>query len=304
MRHVLLPAVVLWLAQTPVQAQTCGADGVHLQVLGSGGPELRERRASSSYLIWLNGKARVLIDAGGGAALRFHEAGARVEDLEAVLLTHLHVDHSADLPALIKVSWFGKRAEPLDIYGPHGNNVMPSTVTFVRTLFDKTRGAYRYLGDFLSPLDKTTYKLRPHDVPVKGNPPLTAFKLEHGRVQAVSVIHGVFPALAWRVDMGGKGMVVSGDTNGDGEALERLAKGADLLVAHHAVPEGAAGVERNLHMPPSVIGQTAHNAQAKQLVLSHRMQRTLGKEDETLTAIRKKYEGPTVFANDLDCFTP
>ena len=303
MRRVL-PAVLLWLALATAEAQTCGADGVQLQVLGSGGPELHGRRASSSYVIWFNGKARVLIDAGGGAALRFHEAGARVEDLEAILLTHLHVDHSADLPALIKVSWFGKRVEPLDIYGPHGNNIMPSTVTFVRTLFDKTRGAYRYLGDFLSPLDKTTYKLKPHDVPVKGNPPLTAFKLEHGRVQSAVVTHGVFPALAWRVDMGGKSMVVSGDTNGEGDALERLAKGADLLVAHHAVPEGATGIERGLHMPPSVIGQIAHNAQVKQLVLSHRMQRTLGKEDETLAAIRKKYEGPTVFANDLDCFIP
>ena len=299
-----LPALLLWLVAAPAQAQTCEASGVQLQVLGSGGPELYDRRASSSYLVWLNGKARVLIDIGGGAALRFHEAGARVEDLDAILLTHLHVDHSADLPALIKASWFGKRVEPLDIYGPHGNNIMSSTVNFVRTLFDKTRGAYRYLGDFLSPLDKTTYKLKPHDVPIKSSPPVAAFKLDHGRAQAATVTHGAFPALAWRVEMGGKSVVISGDTNGDGEQLERLAKGADLLVAHNAVPEGAVGIERGLHMPPSVIGQIAHNAQVKQLVLSHRMARTLGKEDETLAAIRKKYDGATAFANDLDCFKP
>ncbi|MBI5612014.1 MAG: MBL fold metallo-hydrolase [Gammaproteobacteria bacterium] len=299
-----LPALLLWLVAAPAQAQGCDANGVQLQVLGSGGPELIDRRASSSYLIWLNGKARVLIDLGGGAALRFNEAGARAEDLDAILLTHLHVDHSADLPALVKASWFGRRIEPLEIYGPHGNNLMPSTVTFVRTLFDKTRGAYRYLGDFLSPLDKTTYKLRPHDVPVKGNPPVAVFKLEHGRAQAATVTHGAFPALAWRVEMGGKSVVFSGDTNGDGDQLERLAKGADLLVAHNAVPEGAVGVERGLHMPPSVIGLIAHAAHVKQLVLSHRMARTLGKEDETLAAIKKKYEGPLAFANDLDCFKP
>jgi len=299
-----LPALLLWLAVAPAQAQSCEANGVQLQVLGSGGPELYDRRASSSYVVWLNGKARVLIDVGGGAALRFTEAGARVEDLDAILLTHLHVDHSADLPALIKASWFGKRVEPLEIYGPHGNNLMPSTVTFVRTLFDKTRGAYRYLGDFLSPLDKTTYKLKPHDVPVKGNPPVATFKLGHGRIQTATVAHGAFPALAWRVEIGGKSIVISGDTNGDGDHLERLAKGADLLVAHHAVPEGATGVERGLHMPPSMIGRIAQGAQVKQLVLSHRMARTLGKEDETLAAIRKKYEGASAFANDLDCFKP
>jgi ribonuclease BN (tRNA processing enzyme) len=298
----VLSALLLWIMLGSAHAQTCGTDGVQLQVLGSGGPELHGGRASSSYVIWLNGKARVLIDAGGGAALRFHEAGARVEDLDAILLTHLHVDHSADLPALIKASWFGTRSEALDIYGPHGNNIMSSTVAFVRTLFDKTRGAYRYLGDFLSPLDRTSYKLRPHDVPVKGSPPVSAFKLEHGRAQAAVVTHGPFPALAWRVDIGGKTVVFSGDTNGEGDALERLARGADVLVAHNAVPEGATGVERGLHMPPSVIGQIAHSAQVKQLVLSHRMLRTLGKEDETLAAIRKKYEAPAAFANDLDCF--
>lgn len=299
-----LPALLLWLMAAPALAQSCEPNGVQLQVLGSGGPELVDRRASSSYVIWLNGKARVLIDIGGGAALRFNEAGARFEDLDAILFTHLHVDHSADLPALAKAAWFGQRSAPLAIYGPHGNNIMPSTVTFVRTLFDKTRGAYRYLGDFLSPLDKSTYKLRPHDVPVKGNPPVMAFKLEHGRVQAATVTHGPFPALAWRVEMDGKSMVFSGDTNGDGDQLERLAKDADLFVAHNAVPEGATGVERNLHMPPSVIGQIAHAAQVKQLVLSHRMARTLGKEDETLAAIGKKYDGPLAFANDLDCFKP
>ena len=33
-------------------AQTCGGDGVAVQVLGSGGPELQDKRASSSYLVW------------------------------------------------------------------------------------------------------------------------------------------------------------------------------------------------------------------------------------------------------------
>jgi hypothetical protein len=36
---------------------------------------------------------------------------------------------------------------------------------------------------------------------------------------AVSVTHGAFPALAWRVDIGGKRIVFSGDINGDGAGL-------------------------------------------------------------------------------------
>jgi ribonuclease BN (tRNA processing enzyme) len=59
------------------------------------------------------------------------------------------------------------------------------------------------------------------------------------------VIHGSVPALAWRVEIGGKSIVFSGDTNGEGN-LVRLAKDADLFIAHNAVPEGAPGVERRL----------------------------------------------------------
>jgi ribonuclease BN (tRNA processing enzyme) len=295
-------------------AQSCGTAGVQVQVLGSGGPELADRRAASSYLVWIEGKPRVLVDIGGGAALRFGESGARIADLDAILLTHLHADHTADLPALIESSSFEDRTRPLPLYGPGGNRFMPSTVAFVRTLFDNTRGAYRYLGDFLSPLAKDGYKLEPHDVREKPpkigvprRPPgeiLPAFGNERLRAAAVSVGHGQFPALAWRLEAGGRRIAFSGDTNGEGGYLEKLAQGADLLVAHHAVPEDATAGERNLHMPPSVIGKIARASGTKQLVLTHRTRRTLGKEEETLAVIRKNYGGPVAFANDLDCFPP
>jgi ribonuclease BN (tRNA processing enzyme) len=55
-------------------------------------------------------------------------------------------------------------------------------------------------------------------------------------------------------------------------------------------------------MQPSVIGTTSGNALVHQLVLSHRMLRTLGNEKETEAEIRLHYAGPLAFANDLDCF--
>ena len=75
-----------------VHAQTCGGQGVAVQVLGSGGPELQDKRASSSYLVWQDGQARVLVDAGGGSALRFGESGANMSQLDVILFTHFHVD--------------------------------------------------------------------------------------------------------------------------------------------------------------------------------------------------------------------
>jgi len=281
-------------------AQSCGSEGVAVQVLGSGGPELQDKRASSSYLVWENGQARVVVDAGGGSALRFGESGAQMSQPDVLLFTHFHVDHSADFAALIKSSWFEDRKRPLPIYGPPGNDFMPSTTEFVSDFFGD-KGSYRYLSELLVPEEQGSYKMQPHNVAATATP-VKVFNNGNLSISAVRVVHGGFPALAWRVEVGGKAIVFSGDTNGDGPGLLRLAANADLFVAHNAVPEGVTGVERNLHMPPSVIGQIAADAHVKQLVLSHRMLRTLGKEEQTLTEIRKRYSGPVTFANDLDCF--
>jgi ribonuclease BN (tRNA processing enzyme) len=283
------------------EAQTCGSQGVAVQVLGSGGPELQDRRASTSYLVWEDGPAKVLVDAGGGSALRFGESGAQMSQLDALLFSHFHVDHSGDFSALIKSSWFEGRNRPLPVYGPVGNDFMPSTTEFVSDFFSEQHGVYRYLSELLEPAEESSYKIQPHDVVADANPK-EVFRSGDLRVSAVRVIHGGAPALAWRVEARGKRMVFSGDTNGDDEGLTRLAANADLFIAHNAVPESAAGLERRLHMPPSVIGQIAADAHVKSLVLSHRMLRTLGKEGQTEKEIRKRYAGPIAFANDLDCF--
>jgi ribonuclease BN (tRNA processing enzyme) len=299
----LLCLLTLYLNCQCVQtadAQTCGAEGVAVQVLGSGGPELQDKRASSSYLIWLDGQARVLVDTGGGSALRFGESGAKMSQVDVILFTHFHVDHSADFPALIFSSWFEGRDRALPVYGPSGNSEFPSTVDFVRAFFNSRNGIYRYVSVVLVPQEEGGYELQPHNV--VGDPSSAAFRNEHFSAYAGHVIHGPVPALAWRIEIGGKSIVFSGDTNGEGDDLMRLAKDADLFVAHNAVPEGATGIERRLHMPPSVIGQIAQEAHVKRLVLSHRMLRTLGKEDQSLSEIRKNYPGPVSFANDLDCF--
>ena len=293
--------VIAMVAAHPSLAQSCGAQGVAVQVLGSGGPELQDKRAMSSYLVWQNGRARVLVDAGGGSALRFGESGATMSQLDLILFSHFHVDHSGDFAALIKSSWFEDRKRPLPIYGPPGNDFMPSTTEFVSDFFDEKRGVYRYLSELLSPDEQSTYKMQPHNVIAEATP-VVAFHDADLSASAVRVIHDGVPALAWRIEIGGKRIVFSGDTNGNGPGLPRLAENADLFIAHNAVPEGVTGVERNLHMPPSVIGQIAAEAHVKHLVLSHRMLRTLGKEQQTLTEIRKSYSGPVDFANDLDCF--
>ncbi|MEE9451528.1 MAG: MBL fold metallo-hydrolase, partial [Gammaproteobacteria bacterium] len=98
----ILALFILQQAFLPALATTKSIDKpLALQVLGSGGPNDVDGRASSSYLIWLDGKAKIMVDAGGGASLRFGESGANIEDLEVMAISHLHVDHSIDVATMI-----------------------------------------------------------------------------------------------------------------------------------------------------------------------------------------------------------
>jgi ribonuclease BN (tRNA processing enzyme) len=301
-RYRVFAGLLLMLIAGSLPAATqCGTQGVWLQVLGSGGPEINDGRASSGYLIWRDGKARILVDMGGGSLLRFEQSGAQLNDLDVILLTHLHVDHSADLPYLIKASFFSDRDRDLPIYGPTGNQLMPSTTEFVRDLFG-AHGAFRYLSGYLDGSER--YRLRPQDINARGTARQKVLTTGDYRITAVPVHHGPVPALAYRVDIAGIAIVFSGDMNNDKHTLAGLAHGADLLVADHAIAEQADRVARNLHMPPSVIGEIAAQAAVKQLVLSHRMQRTFGHEQETLGLIKAHYHGPVVFAEDLQCVRP
>jgi len=284
-------------------AATCTHRGVELQVRGWGGPELEDQRASASYLLWQDGRPRVLLDSGGGSALQFGRAGAHVSELDAIFFTHLHIDHTADFPALIKSSYFEERHRPLPVYGPGGNAAFPATTEFVADLFDPKHGAWRYLGDFVAGADDG-YELSAHDVSLGEHEVRTIYTSADLTASATRVGHGGVPALAWRIQAGGKTVVFSGDTNGNNGNLELLAKDADIFVAHNAIPEGEAGVVRELHMPPSVIGRIARDAHVKSLVLSHRMLRSLGHEKDTGARIAALYSGPIHFADDLDCFTP
>ena len=295
-----LLAAALWSPNSP--AGVCTGHGVEVQVLGSGGPELEDRRASSSYLIWQDHVPRVLVDAGSGSALNFgfKRCTCRTARPDAVHPSACGSQRGfrrLDQIILLRIPASGPC--PQFMGRPRGA-ITPSMTEFVADLFGR-HGAYRYLARFLAG-EEGGYLLQPHSISVVGPDTKVVYRSSGLAASATRVVHGQVPALAWRVELAGRSIVLSGDTNGDNGHLERLVQNADVFVAHNAVPEGATGVIRNLHMPPSVIGRIAHAGDVKMLVLSHRMLRTLGQERATLQAIAGQYSGPVAFADDLDCF--
>ncbi|MFK8042981.1 MBL fold metallo-hydrolase [Congregibacter sp.] len=291
-----------------LRAQTCPpAEGVALQVLGSGGPIADDARASSGYLLWIDGRARVLVDLGGGAILRFAQAEASFSDLDAILLSHLHADHSAGLPALLKSGYFAQRSRPLTIAGPSaGGNAkvqFPSLDQYMNSLLQAGSGAYGYLGDYLLEeagvpfLQLETVANQPGReelIPVKG-------ANSNVSISALSVSHGPVPALAYRIQVSNNVVVFGGDQDGRTAAFPDFAKESDLLVLHMPIPENAGSPARALHATPSRLNEVARDAGAKEVLLSHFMARSLRNLESNVALVEARFSGKVSVAEDLDC---
>jgi ribonuclease BN (tRNA processing enzyme) len=271
---------------------------VAIQILGSGGPIADDARACSAYLLWDSGKARVLVDLGGGGFLRFAESGARTPDLVAIAITHFHVDHVSDLPALLKSASFELGAHPLPVFGPTGGHGFPGLERHLTAVLGD-HGAYPYLGWMLDQQTERTYLVvREVDSTLAQT---TSVRSDAPIISAIGVPHGIVPALGYRVEMNGVSVVFTGDQRLDDESFVEFARGADLMVAHMAVGPEPSQAARSLHATPAKIGEVADRAGVRILVLSHFMARSLRDLEASLSAIRAHYHGSIHLAEDLDC---
>ena len=291
-----IAGLALLLSWQPAMAMVCGNQGVHVQVFGPGDAAIAG--TSSSYLVWLDGKARTLVNTGAGTAMSFARSGARVTDLDVILFSELHVASTADLPWLLQFSLPENRARPLPIYGPDRGKLMPSTVTFVRTLFDTKRGVYRYLGELLSPLGKQTYKLQPHDVKTKRNANPTVYRNERLLISTVRLVHEPIPTLGWRIEAGGKTIVFSSDRLENAADLERLARDSELLIISRHFDEGSTGTVRVL--APAAIVKLASKVGVKQLAFTSSVPAATSQD----RALQDVQGAATAFPAPMDCLAP
>jgi ribonuclease BN (tRNA processing enzyme) len=293
------------LVAASAQADQCQSDRVKLQMLGTRGPELLDGSASTGYLIWLDNKARIIVDTGPGSVQNFIKSGAKYEDVLLMLFTHFHVDHSADFPAYIKGGFFSKKNNNLSVIGPSGNSFVTSASEFVTRTVGKN-SVYPYLSNFTDKDASSSYKIDIQTIPwsFKDSTIKEIFNQQGFVIKTVGVHHGAFPAQAYRVEVAGCVISFSGDMSGQLDNFPKLAEGSDILVAHNAIPEDATGVPALLHMKPSYIGQLSSSAKVKRLLLTHLMQRTINRKDETLSFIRDSFRGPAEFPEDLDVYSP
>lgn len=300
---ILLCLTSLFPSTHLADVETCGLQSsLALQVLGSGGPIADDSRASSGYVLWVNGRSRVLVDAGGGVFLRFGESGAQFKDLDFVGISHFHTDHSSDISALLKSGYFSTRERPLHLAGPAASGHFPGLDDWLSRMLGSSSGAYAYLNGYLDGSDGMV-QLSPTELPGED---VVEIELTHRQdptlsVHAMPVPHGIVPALAFRIESQNRVVVFGGDQTGTNPAFTGFARNADLLIMHMAIPDNANPVARKLHATPRAIGEIARSVQPRQLLLSHLMSRSLRTIDESLSSIGQYYKGDIRVAEDLMC---
>lgn len=303
MIRLLLLLLLLFSGSGPMLLAHAATPGLELVVLGSGGPGAAGR-AASSYLVLIDGVARILVDAGPGSFARLGEAQISLANTDTVLLTHLHIDHAGELPGLFKaraVSASGPIA--FEVWGPVGkpgqrqDAYFPSTSELMQLLFGP-KGAYAYLRDFSSPMT-----IRAHDIPapLKNAVLQQIFKRGDLKITAIAGHHGDAPSVIYRIEHAGRNVTFSGDIDAEGlPALRRIAKATDLLVFNSAVldPPGSPAILYSLHTPPHAIGELAKDAGVRGLLLSHISPAVDANRDAVVESIHQSYAGAVTIAKD------
>lgn len=212
---------------------------MRLTVVGCSGSIPGPDSPASCYLVEADG-FRLVLDLGSGALgpLQRH---VRLQDLDAVALSHLHADHCLDLVDLQVARAHDPRGGygPLPVYGPGATvgRLVRAGGQAMRTAFDHQR--WRPGGSFpIGPLRVTVERV---DHPVEAY----AMRIEHGRHV----------------------LTYSGDTD-TSDGLLAAARDADLLLCEAAFHEGRDSA-RHVHLTDRGAGEVAAAAKARRLVLTH-----------------------------------
>jgi ribonuclease Z len=193
---------------------------IEVTLLGTGSPIPDARRAGPSTLVRAGGLT-FLIDCGRGVQQRMTAAGTGANGLTALLLTHLHSDHIADLGDLMITRWvtdFTPNPAPLPIIGP------PGTAEVV----DATLKAFGFdIGYRIAHHDDLT---APPAVEVHEYTDGVVWNRDGVTIRVAPTDHRpVAPTIGFRIEHADASVVLAGDTV-PCESLDELATGAGALV--------------------------------------------------------------------------
>jgi ribonuclease BN (tRNA processing enzyme) len=252
-----------------------------LTILGSSPAWTNPGGAGSGYLLRY-GPTAVQIESGSGTFGRLRSVIA-VEQLDAVVISHVHGDHFLDLVPLCYGLRYGnlRGGTPLPVYVP------PGCIHFLSEFARALNGE----PDFFS----ATFRLR--EYPTNEGFSIGSITFTANRVQHYIASH------ALRCDLG-DGFVFSGDSAPCDELVD-AARGAGTLLCEAALTTPAddapSPTERG-HLTPGEAAQMAQRAGVRRLILTHF--RTDIQDYRTVTEqARAHFSGQIVVAREKRTYT-
>lgn len=286
-----------------------------------GGPVASPTRSQPANLL-LRGTDAYLIDCGDGAVQQLAKAGVLLPQVRAVFLSHLHVDHTGGLAALLGLRNQTDIRSILTVYGPPGTKALVDGI--VASMEPAANAGYGYPGQpWAAPASiVTVVELGEASWVAIDGMTVTTVQNTHYDFVPGSTEDRAYKSLSLRFDLPDRSIVYTGDT-GPSPAVERLAQGADLLVSEMIDLDGTLDVvrrnapnmpvpaQRQLirhltmhHLTPEDVGALARRAGVKAVAITHF---AAGPDNPARTArdlatIAEAYRGPVQVARDLDRF--
>ncbi len=226
---------------------------MRLTVLGRSPARPNPGEPCAGYLVE-GGGSRLMLDAGPGTVAQLLRR-TTPEQLDAVVISHMHTDHFLDLVTLrYSYPWLEPAPKRLRIIVPPGS---------AEQLQDLARGAG--FPDFFA----RSFRFEEHDG-------MTAFEVGSLRLEPHATQHFV-PTWGFRIEargteeVPGRVLAYSADT-APTPVLGKLADGAALFLCEAAlrsIAEDPPGAENRGHLLPSEAGIAARQAGVGRLVLTH-----------------------------------
>lgn len=241
-------------------------------VLGAGSALVRAGLGCSGYaLVRPNGRV-LLVDCGPGTLRSLAACGHTLDRIDAVLLSHEHADHVADLVHLL----FARRnpalaaAPDLEIVGPTGTAELVAR-------------ALAFIGRDALP---SGTRVRELSADAPGRSALQGFEFAHTPTGHTS------RALAFALEVDGARLVYSGDC-GDERRLLELAREAELLVCECSSADDAP---LEGHLTPSAVVRLAAAVRPRHLLLTHFYPEL--EPAAAVRAVQAGWAGPVAAARD------
>ena len=201
-------------------------DTLKVIVCGSRSPLPSPGRAEACILVEA-GDDIYIFDLGNGSMDNLTQYQVPWPNVKAVLITHMHSDHIADLPDAHLQSWIQGRNSPLMVYGPEGINLVTKGFELAYSADYQYRNDHH--GDDMLPMNIAGFnaiqimdnQLIPNETP---GLEILPFVVDHFPVNS---------AFGFKISYKGRTVVISGDTINDG-SVQKYSKDVDLLV-HSAI---------------------------------------------------------------------